>query len=110
MAKDIGLTNDIVPLDQLDDTAQKWVDTPTIDATFSHADHKKLLRIWSSEGMKSADKAMLVMIAKLLQSEGVRGSLIGAIEAVKAGLPCSLGRGYCKEAGKLSRIGTGIGS
>jgi len=86
-AFDYGLINEVVPLDQLENAAQAWVQKLSKTATLAHADHKKLLRAWSDGGVHAADALMAEMAAKTVISEDVQGSLKGAIEAIKAGKP-----------------------
>ena len=80
-----GLINDVVPLDELESTAQAWVDRLKNSATLSHAAHKKLLRAWSDGGVSAADALMGSMAGDILHSGDAQACLPGAIEAVKAG-------------------------
>ena len=86
-AHEIGLINEVVPLDELESAAQAWVKKLASGATLSHAAHKKLLRAWSTGGIQGADELMPDMAAEIMRSEDVQGSLVGAIEAARAGRP-----------------------
>lgn len=86
-AHDVGLINDVVPLGDLYATADSWVQKFSGGATLAHAAHKKLLRAWSTGGVRAADDLMATMSGDIIVSEDVQNSLVGAIEALEAGKP-----------------------
>src|ERR1700749_1729004 len=86
-AHDIGLINEIVPRARLYARADEVVKQLAGGPTLVHADHKKLLRAWSSDGMAAADALMPAMAGKSLVTGDEKGSLKNAIDALKAGKP-----------------------
>ncbi|MEO1078554.1 MAG: enoyl-CoA hydratase-related protein [Pseudomonadota bacterium] len=80
-----GLINEVVPLSELSNAAERWLDRFKDSATLSHAAHKTLLRAWSDGGVAAADALMPSMAGKILMSADSQGCLPDAIEAVKAG-------------------------
>ncbi|MEL7452886.1 MAG: enoyl-CoA hydratase/isomerase family protein [Pseudomonadota bacterium] len=86
-ALDTGLITEVVPVEDLEAVAQRWVDKLKGDATLAHAAHKKLLRAWSNGGIAEADAMMGQMAGEILHSEDAQGCLPAASEAVKTGAP-----------------------
>ncbi len=84
-AQELGLINEVVPLDQLEETAEAWVQRLAAGPTLAHADHKKLLRAWSDAGVHAADALMGEMAGKTMFSEDAQGSIAAAIAAAKEG-------------------------
>ena len=82
-----GLVNEVVPLSDLANTAEAWVERFKDSATLSHAAHKKLLRAWSNGGIAAADALMPEMAGKIVMSEDSQSCLPAAAEAVRTNAP-----------------------
>lgn len=86
-AFDAGLINQVVPLEELDDTAFKWAQRLAEGPTLAHAAHKKLLRAWANGGVQAADDLMPEMAGEILKTEDAQNSIKLAIQASKEGKP-----------------------
>lgn len=86
-ALETGLVNEVVPVADLETSAQAWVDRLKGSATLAHAAHKRLLRAWSNGGIEAADAMMGEMAGEILHSADAQGCLPAAAEAVRSGSP-----------------------
>jgi enoyl-CoA hydratase/carnithine racemase len=86
-ASDIGLINEVVSREALEDRAQEMVRRLASGPTLVHADHKRLLRAWSVGGIAEADALMPEMAGKAFATEDAQGAIKAATDAVKSGLP-----------------------
>ena len=84
-AVELGLINQAVPLSELESAADAWVQKLASGATQSHAAHKKLLREWSTSGVKAADDLIPEMAVLSHGSADLQDNLDEAIAAFKEG-------------------------
>ena len=86
-ALNAGLINEVAAEGDLAAAPEAWVERLAGGPTLSYADHKRILRTWSKEGIEAADAIMPELASKTMLSEDAQGSLQGAIQAVIEGKP-----------------------
>lgn len=84
-ALDCGLINEVVPVADLEQAAQRWVDVLGNGATRAHGAHKALLHAWANGGVEAADSLIPPLAGDILHSEDVQANLKDAIAAVRDG-------------------------
>lgn len=86
-AFDTGLINEVVPLADLADRTAEIVELLASGPTLVHADHKRLLRTWSDQGIAAADAMMPQMAGASFATDDAQGSIKNAADAYIAGVP-----------------------
>jgi len=84
-ALECGLINEVVPVAELEQAAQHWVETLGKGATRAHGAHKALLHAWSNGGVEAADALIPSMSGEILHSQDVQTNLKDAIAAFREG-------------------------
>jgi enoyl-CoA hydratase/carnithine racemase len=82
-----GVVNRVVPDLELLSEATALVEKIAKGPTRAYAAHKALLRTWAVGGVGAADEVMFDIAMPLFDTEDVKGGLVSAVNALKAGKP-----------------------